>query len=119
MVVVKPERPLTVRLVMVVVAKVEVALTVSPEVVLKVNKDDVATGLVPLPNKMSLAVKAGAPVPPLATGRMPVTLVVRSTADGAMSAVLTKPLNRAPPLVERTRPAVVREDRVVEPLTVS
>ena len=110
---------MTVSWVAVVVAKVEVALTVRPPAVVKVKLVLVPTAEVPEPNKMSLAVKAGAPVPPLATGRMPVTLVVRSTAEGAMSAVLTKPLNRAPAEVERTKPAVVREDRVVEPLTVS
>ena len=34
--------------------------------------------LVPFPNKTLLAVSVAAPVPPLATGRIPVTLVLRS-----------------------------------------
>ena len=39
----------------------------------------VATAEVPLPNRILLAVKAGAPVPPLATGKIPVTSEVKST----------------------------------------
>ena len=43
----------------------------------KVKFELVAMGLVPLPNRMSLAVTAELPVPPLATGKTPVTLEVR------------------------------------------
>lgn len=57
----------SVRFVIVVVANVEVALTVKPAAPLKVKPDEVATAFVPLPNKTSLAVKLFAPVPPLET----------------------------------------------------
>ena len=69
---VRVEVPETVSWVIVVVARVEVALTVSPAVVEKVNSEEVAMGLLSLPNKMSPAVKALAPVPPLATESRPV-----------------------------------------------
>ena len=62
-----------VKLLIVVVAKVLVALTVNPPVEVKVNRDEVATGLVPLPNRISDEVKLAAPVPPLATDRVPET----------------------------------------------
>lgn len=62
---------------MVVVAKVEVALTVKPLPAEKVNNEDVAKGLVPLPNNISPAVTAELPVPPLVTGRTPATSEVR------------------------------------------
>ena len=44
---------------------------------LKVKLVEVARGLVPLPKRMSLAVTAWLPVPPLATGNTPVTLEVK------------------------------------------
>ena len=72
---------MTVSWVAVVVAKVEVALTVNPEAVVKVKLVEVPTAEVPEPNRMSLAVKAGAPVPPLATGRMPFTWEARATGE--------------------------------------
>ena len=53
----------------VVVARLDVALTVNPDPVLKVNRDEVAIGLVPLPNKISVAVKVASPVPPFCTGK--------------------------------------------------
>ena len=40
----------------------------------------VATALVPLPTRREKLVKLPAPVPPLATGRMPVTWVVKLMA---------------------------------------
>jgi len=47
-------------------------------------------------------------VPPLATPRTPVTSVVKTAW----------PLNKAPPEVDLTKPALVKEERVVEPVTV-
>ena len=90
--------------VMVVVARVDVALTVKPEPVLKVNRPEVAIGLVPLPNKMSLAVMAELPVPPFWTGNIPETSAVKEAW----------PLYREPPL-DLTKP-LVKDDNVVEPL---
>ena len=51
------EAPLTVKLVMVVVARVEVAETVRPEAEEKVKLEDVANAEVVLPNRISPAVK--------------------------------------------------------------
>ena len=74
----------------------------------------VATGLVPLPTSKLKAVKLASPVPPLATGKTPVTLVVRSMVLLTMSALEIKPLNKEP-AAERTTP-VPKEAIVVEPL---
>ena len=57
----------------------------------------------PLPTRRSNEVKLAAPVPPLATGKTPLTSEVKEA----------RPLNSEPP-VERTRP-VPKEDKVVEP----
>ena len=78
--IVLPLTVVTVKLVMVVVAKVDVALTVSPLAVVKVNSEEVAMGLVPLPNRISLAVMFPEPVPPLVTGRIPLTWEPKATA---------------------------------------
>ncbi len=59
---------------------------------LKVKLVDVPTTPVPLPNKMSEAVKDWAPVPPLATGKIPVTLEVRSMVLLVISALVIRPL---------------------------
>ena len=63
----------------------------------------VPTAPVPLPKRMSLAVKAWAPVPPLATGRVPETSEVKDTWPMLSS-----------PEIALTTPEP-REDRVVEP----
>jgi hypothetical protein len=65
-----------------------------------------------------LRAKFKAPVPPLDTGRMPVTLAVRSMVEAAISELEIRPLNRAPAVVDLTGRAWVKEDRVVEPVTV-
>ena len=54
------------------VAREEVAVTLRPDAVVKVNKELVPTALVPLPNKTSLEVRLLAPVPPRATESCPV-----------------------------------------------
>ena len=61
-----------------------------------------------LPNKMSLAVKEGAPVPPLETGRMP-----EMEEDKEMGETY-----KLPEEVVWTTPAVFKLDKVVEPVTV-
>ena len=63
----------------------------------------VATAEVPLPKRMLLAVKALAPVPPLATGNIPETSAVKET----------EPMFNSPPMLLTT--PVPREERVVEP----
>ena len=66
-----------------------------PLAVEKVKLEEVARGEVPLPNRMSLAVTAVLPVPPLPTGRVPLTSEeLRLTAEE---------LNN-PPAEEWTRP---------------
>ncbi len=45
----------------------------------KYREEEEATPPVPLPNRMSLAVKMDCPVPPLATGNTPLTLLARLT----------------------------------------
>ena len=87
--------------------------TLVPE--LKVKLVEVPTAEVPLPNRTAVEVKLLAPVPPLATGKMPVTLVVKSMVELVMSALIMRPLYKAP-LVDLTTP-VPKEDRVVEPVT--
>ena len=77
----------------------------------------VATGEVPLPKSIRLAVRAGAPVPPLATGRMPVTLAARSMVELVMSELVTRPMNKAPE-ADLTTPEP-KEDKVVEPVIVT
>ena len=63
--------------------------------------------LVPLPNKTLLSVRVAAPVPPLFTGRVPVTLVVRSIAPASISLVtFSVPIAVIPALVIVTSPAV-------------
>lgn len=47
---------------------------------LKVKFVDVAIGLVPLPNNISVAVTAVEPVPPLLTGRIPEVIAEASMA---------------------------------------
>ena len=56
----------------------------------KVKFDEVAMGLMPLPNRMSLAAMDWEPVPPFATGRIPATFEVKSM-DPAKSALVTLP----------------------------
>jgi hypothetical protein len=90
----------------VVVAKVEVALTVSPPLA-KVKSEEVATPA-PLPNRMSLAVRKEKPVPPAATGKTPVTSELPAPR-------LTPPIYRLPEAVDRTLPAV-KEAKVAEPV---
>ena len=94
---------------------VEALVTVKTLVLeLKVKLEEVAMGLVPLPKRMSLAVMDKEPVPPLATGRIPVTLVVRSIVEFKMSELVTRPLNKGP-AAHLTSP-VPKELKVVEPL---
>ena len=64
--------PETVRMLEIVVEPVTAKVL---EFGLKVKLVEVARGLVPLPKRMSLAVTAWLPVPPLATGNTPVTLL--------------------------------------------
>ena len=47
----------------------------------------VCKALVPLPNRTLFAVKVAAPVPPLATGRVPVTWVVKLTLESVPPSV--------------------------------
>jgi hypothetical protein len=100
-----PERA---SLVIVVVAKVEVAFTVKPEVVLKVNNEEVANGEVLLPNRISPAVTEVLPVPPFPTGKVPVTLVVKSMVELVMSALTIKEEDKRPALLLWTTPAVLK-----------
>ena len=74
---------------------------------LKVKFVEVPTGDVPLPNKTSVDVKAGAPVPPLATGKIPLTEEPNETAE----------LYKAPDAVLNTGRFWFRLAIVVEPLT--
>ena len=50
------------------------------------------TAPVPLPTRTPLEVKVVAPVPPLATGSVPVTSVVRSTLAPRVEAIVIVPL---------------------------
>jgi hypothetical protein len=52
----------------------------------------VAIALVPLPTKRLKALRVLAPEPPFATGRVPVTLVVKSMVPFRMSALTIWPL---------------------------
>jgi len=90
-------------------AEVEALVTVRLLVEeVKVKLEEVAIGLVPLPNKMSLAVMAWEPVPPLATGKMPETEAeLKDTAE----------LYKAPEAVENTGRAEFKLVIVVEPTT--
>src|ERR1051326_6511425 len=58
--------PVTVKVLIVVVAKLEVAVLVNSEP-LNVKLEEVLIGLVPFPNRISVAVKVSAPVPPYVT----------------------------------------------------
>ena len=65
----------------------------------------VATALVPLPTSRSKAVKLPAPVPPLATGRTPVTLAVRSMVLLVISELVIREEERRPEELLWTTPA--------------
>ena len=130
-VMVLPFKVVTVKAVAVVVARVEVALTVSPEVP-KVKLELVAMGLTPLPNRMSEAVRLAAPVPPLETPScpcqpkvkaleemLPVTLVPLVTEVTTLlprEMLVEVPIKTfCPPLMERLLPTV-KEPRVLVPV---
>jgi hypothetical protein len=74
----------------------------------KVKLELVASGLEPLPNRISLAVTAWEPVPPLATGRIPVTLAVRSMVAFWMSPLTIREEDNRPALLLWTTPAVLK-----------
>jgi len=72
----------------------------------KVKLEEVAIGLVPLPKRMSLAVIAWLPVPPLATGNIPVTLEVKSIVPLVISPLTIREEDRRPAELLCTTPAV-------------
>jgi hypothetical protein len=102
--------PVTVSWAIVVVARVEVALTVRPEAVVKVKLEEVAMALVPLPNNISPAVRLAAPVPPLATESCPCQPKVR-----ALLAILPVTLV---PLMTNTTNVEPRVELLVPPLAI-
>ena len=64
--------------------------------------------MVPLPTKRSKAVRLAAPVPPLATGRMPVTLVVKSMVELVISPFTIREEDKSPAELLCTTPAVLK-----------